>query len=173
MEISIIVSVSENWMIGKNNKLLWKLSDDLKRFKKITDSKPVIMGQKTFESLPKGALPNRTNIVLSDDPNFTAPDIITSGSVCEALLKARQTKTDETFIIGGGMVYRLFLDYTDKVYLTVVHTNIDGDTSFPKLDLRSWKLISEEFRNKDEKNEYDVTYKIYERKHKIKNESKS
>ena len=172
MEISIIVSVSENLMIGKNNKLLWKLSDDLKRFKKITDSKPVIMGQRTFESLPKGALPNRTNIVLSDDPTFTAPDIITAESVVESLLKARQTRTDETFIIGGGMIYRLFLDYADKVYLTQVHTNIDGDTSFPKLDLRSWKLIDEEFRNKDDKNEYDVTYKIYERKHKI-NERKS
>jgi dihydrofolate reductase len=170
MEISIIVSVSENWMIGKNNKLLWKLSDDLKRFKKITDSKPVIMGQKTFESLPKGALPNRTNIVLSDDPTFTAPNIITAESAVEALLKARQTKTDETFIIGGGMIYRLFLDYVDKVYLTVVHTTIDGDTSFPKLDLRSWKLIEEEFRNKDEKNEYDVTYKIYKRRN---NERKS
>ncbi len=170
MEISIIVSVSENWMIGKNNKLLWKLSDDLKRFKKITDGKPVIMGQRTFESLPKGALPNRTNIVLSDDPNFKAPNIITSESAVEALLKARQTKTDETFIIGGGMVYKLFLDYVDKVYLTVVHTTIDGDTSFPKLDLRSWKLIEEEFRNKDDKNEYDVTYKIYKRRN---NERKS
>jgi len=168
MEISIIASVSENWQIGKNNKLLWKLSDDLKRFKKITDSKPVIMGQRTFESLPKGALPNRTNIVLSDDPTFTAPDIITANSVIESLLKARQTKTDETFIIGGGMIYKLFLDYADKVYLTEVHTIIEGDTSFPKLDLRSWKLINEEFRNKDDKNEYDVTYKIYERKHKIK-----
>ena len=98
MDISIIVSVSENWMIGKNNKLLWKLSDDLKRFKTITDSKPVIMGQKTFESLPKGALPNRTNIVLSDDPNFTAPNIITASSVVESLLQAKNTKTEETFI---------------------------------------------------------------------------
>ena len=169
MEISIIVSVSENWMIGKNNKLLWKLSDDLKRFKKITDGKPVIMGQKTFESLPNGALPNRTNIVLSDDINFTAPNIITASSVVESLLKAKDTKSDETFIIGGGMIYRLFLDYADKVYLTVVHTTIDGDTSFPKLDLRSWKLTSDEFKNKDEKNEYDVSYKIYERKNKIKN----
>lgn len=169
MEISIIVSVSENWMIGKNNKLLWKLSDDLKRFKKITDGKPVIMGQKTFESLPNGALPNRTNIVLSDDITFTAPNIITASSVVESLLKAKDTKSDETFIIGGGMIYRLFLDYADKVYLTVVHTTIDGDTSFPKLDLRSWKLTSDEFKNKDEKNEYDVSYKIYERKNKIKN----
>ena len=168
MKISIIVSVSENWMIGKNNKLPWKLSNDLQRFKQITDSKPVIMGQKTFESLPNGALPNRINIVLSDDPNFIAPNIITANSVVEALLKARQTQIDETFIIGGGMIYKLFLDYADKVYLTVVHTVINGDTSFPKLDLRHWKLTSEEFRNKDEKNEYDVTYKIYELKHKNK-----
>ena len=164
MKISIIVSVSENWVIGANNKLLWKLSDDLKRFKKITTGRPVIMGQKTFESLPNGALPERTNIVLTDDQKFTAPDIIPVYSVVESLLKAKETKKREVFIIGGGSIYRQFLDYADKIYLTVVHTTIDGDTTFPELDLTKWNLVSEEFKPKDDKNEYDVTYKILERK---------
>lgn len=169
MKISIIVSVSENWVIGANNKLLWKLSDDLKRFKKITTGRPVIMGQRTFESLPNGALPERTNIVLTDDQNFTADttegkEVIVVYSVVESLLKAKETKKRETFVIGGGMVYRQFLDYADKIYLTHVHTKIDGDTTFPELDLTKWNLVSEEFKPKDDKNEYDATYKIFERK---------
>ena len=85
MKISIIVSVSENLAICKDNKLLWKLSDDLKRFKEITSGNPVIMGQKTFESLPKGALPNRLNIVLTDNPNFTAEKVISAYNIEDAL----------------------------------------------------------------------------------------
>lgn len=169
MKISIIVSVSENWVIGANNKLLWKQSDDLKRFKKITTGRPVIMGQRTFESLPNGALPERTNIVLTDNQSFTADttegkEVNVVYSVVEALLKAKETKKREVFIIGGGIVYREFLDYADKIYLTHVHTKIDGDTTFPELDLNKWNLVSEEFKSKDDKNEYDATYKIYERK---------
>lgn len=162
--ISIIVSVSENWVIGSNNKLLWNLKDDLKRFKEITNNKAVIMGQKTFESLPNGALPNRFNIVLTDDKKFSTPNITTAYNIIESLLLARNfNKESEIFIIGGGMVYKQFLEYSNKIYLTVVHTVIDGDTKFPELDLTKWKLISEEFRNKDDKNEYDVTYKIYDK----------
>jgi dihydrofolate reductase len=168
MKISIIVSVSENWVIGKNNKLLWKLSDDLKRFKKLTSGHPVIMGQKTFESLPNGALPNRTNIVLTDDPNFSAKDTIVAYNLIDSLEKAKQTckteKNCEVFIIGGGMIYKQFLDYADCIYLTTVHTNIDGDVFFPELNTKQWKLVSEEFKEKDDNNEYDHTYKIYNRK---------
>lgn len=166
VKINIIVSVSENWTIGKNNKLLWKLSSDLKRFKDLTSGKPVIMGQKTFESLPNGALPNRTNIVLTDNPNFSAPNIIVAFNIFEAIERAKLEcgKNCEIFVIGGGMIYKLFLEYADFVYLTTVHTIIDGDTYFPELNLDDWKLISEEFKEKDEKNEYDHTYKIYKRK---------
>ena len=165
MKINIIVSVSENWVIGKNNKLLWKLSDDLKKFKELTTGNPVIMGQKTFESLPNGSLPNRTNIVLTDDINFKGENVIPAFSVVDALYKAKlHSKNTNAFIIGGGMIYRLFLDYSDRIYLTVVHTVIDGDTTFPELNLNHWKLVSEEFKNKDEKNEYDYTYKIYNKK---------
>lgn len=166
MKISIIVSVSENWIIGKNNKLIWKLSDDLKRFKDLTTGHPVIMGQRTFESLPKGALPNRTNIVLTDDPNFTAPGVISSYNVIESLEKAKSLHGNdcEVFIIGGGMIYREFLDYADCIYLTTVHTKLEGDVTFPELKPKQWKIVSENFKEKDDKNEYDHTYKIYNRK---------
>lgn len=164
MKINIIVSVSENWVIGDKNTLLWEQKDDLKRFKDLTTGNPIIMGQRTFESLPNGALPNRTNIVLSEDLDYSAPNITSAYNVMDSLYKAKECCTnEEIFIIGGGMIYREFLEYTDLVYLTVVHTVINGDTTFPELDMNEWGLVSEEFKNKDEKNEYDVTYKIYKK----------
>lgn len=166
IKVSIIVSVSENWAIGKDNKLLWNLSDDLKRFKKITTGCPVIMGQKTFESLPNGALPNRTNVVLTNDPNFSAPDVILSYNVFEALERAKLEggKNCEVFIMGGGSIYKQFLEYADFIYLTTVHTTIEGDTYFPEIDFKNWILMSEEFKEKDDKNDYDHTFRIYKRK---------
>jgi len=163
MIINIIVSVSENWIIGKNNKLLWRLNADLQRFKRITSGNPIIMGQKTFESLPKGALPDRVNIVLTDDTNFTAPNINVAYNIPESLDLVKDIYGDDcnVFIIGGGIIYKQFLEYADTIYLTTVHTIIDGDVSFPELNLDEWKLISEEFKSKDEKNDYDHTYKIY------------
>lgn len=164
MKISIIVSVSENWAIGKDNKLLWKLSDDLKRFKEITSGNPVIMGQKTFESLPKGALPNRLNIVLTDNPNFTAEKVISAYNIEDALNKAKSHYDEdvEVFIIGGGSIYKQFLELADFIYLTLVHIVIDGDTFFPKLS-NDWSLIYNEFKSKDENNEFDHTYKIFKK----------
>lgn len=166
MKINIIVSVSENWIIGKNNKLLWRLNSDLQRFKAVTSRNPIIMGQKTFESLPNGALPNRANIVLTDNSNFKAPNITIAYNIPESLDLAKNIYGEDCniFVIGGGMIYRQFLEYADTIYLTTVHTIIDGDVSFPELDLDEWELISEEFKSKDEKNDYDHTYKIYNRK---------
>ncbi len=160
-KISIIVSASENWAIGKDNKLLWQLSSDLKRFKELTTGHAVIMGQKTMESLPKKYLPNRTNIVLTDDPNFSSENIIPAFSIADALNKATYYDNEEIFIIGGGSVYKQFLPLADKLYLTVVHTKIDGDTYFTKIDESNWKLEFSEFKDKDEKNEYSHTYKNY------------
>lgn len=159
MKINIIVSVSKNWVIGKDNKLLWKLSSDLKRFKDLTINKPIIMGQRTFESLSKGALPNRTNIVLTDDFNFSAPNVIVAYSIPNSLEIAKLLG-DEVFIIGGGMIYKQFLNYADSIYLTEVDVEIEGDTTFPKLKDK-WELVSEEFKSKDDKNEYDHKYKLY------------
>lgn len=160
--INIIVSVSENWVIGKDNKLIWRLSDDLKRFKELTLNHTVIMGQRTFESLPKGALPNRKNIVLTFDPDFIAENVITAYSIEDALFKC---EGDEVFIIGGGTIYKQFLDIADYIYLTLVHTKIDGDTYFPEIENSKWSLISGETHEKDEKNEYDYTFRIYKRKY--------
>ena len=101
MKINIIVSVSKNWIIGKDNKLLWRLSSDLKRFKDLTIDKTIIMGQRTFESLPKGALPNRKNIVLTDNPKFSAPNVVVAYNIPESLEKAKAI-CDNVFIIGGG-----------------------------------------------------------------------
>ena len=161
--INIIVSVSENWVIGKDNKLLWKLSSDLKRFKELTTGHAVIMGQKTLESLPNGPLPNRTNIVLTDDPYFVSENVIPSFSISDALNKSNYYDDEETFIIGGGSIYKQFLPLANKLYLTVVHTEIDGDTYFPEIDESEWKLESSEFKEKDDKNEFSHTYKIYRR----------
>lgn len=167
MNINIIVSVSENWAIGKDNKLLWKLSSDLKRFKKLTSGNPIIMGQRTYESLPNGPLPNRTNIVLTDNKDFFAPNVTPAYNIFEAIERAKLMcgKECEIFIIGGGMVYKAFLEYADYIYLTTVHTTIDGDTYFPEIkDDNTWLLESEEYHKKNEKNEYDYTYKLYKRK---------
>jgi len=165
--ISIIVSVSENWIIGKNNKLLWKQSDDLKRFKNLTNDHAIIMGQKTFESLPNGALPNRTNIVITDDKDFTGLNIFTVNSLDEAIIKAKfhTGENSEIFIIGGGSIYRQFLNIADKIYLTVIHTIVDGDVSFPNIDeMKEWEKEKEEkIEKKDDKNEFDTTFKIYKR----------
>lgn len=111
--ISIIVAIAENYAIGKDNNLLWHLSDDLKRFKKLTIGNIVIMGKKTFESLPKGALPERDNIVISDNKNDTFKDCIMADSIEDALNKCDETK--EIFIIGGGSVYRQFLPLANKI----------------------------------------------------------
>lgn len=165
MEINIIVAVSENWVIGKDNKLLWRLSDDLKKFKELTLNKPIIMGDKTFYSLPKGALPNRNNIVMTIDKTFNEPNTIPVFSIAESLKEAEKYNTD-VFITGGGSIYKQFLEIADTIYLTMVHTIIDGDTTFPELD-DNWICTSSEFKSKDDKNDYDHTYKIYKRKLKI------
>jgi len=162
MTINIIVSASENWVIGKDNKLLWKLDNDLKRFKELTTGHTVIMGQKTFESLPKGALSNRKNIVLTVDPNFNAENVILAYSIEDAIIKCKSD--DEVFIIGGGSIYKQFLDIADYIYLTVVHTIVDGDTYFPEIENAKWSLISGENHGKNDKNEYNYTFRIYKRK---------
>ena len=160
--ISIIVAVSDDLGIGKNNDLLWHLPEDMKRFKQLTTGNTVIMGKRTWESLPRRPLPNRKNVVITDIAGETFPGAVTAYSIEDAVEQCSSDR--EVFIIGGGSIYRQFLDYADKIYLTVVHTTIDGDTTFPELDLTKWNLVSEEFKPKDDKNEYDVTYKILERK---------
>jgi len=163
MKISIIAAVSENNVIGKDNKLLWHLGDDLKRFKKLTSKKVIIMGQNTYESLPIKPLPNRTNIVITNDINLNYNGCVMAISIDEAIDKAFYWSTGEIFIIGGGSIYNQFFNYANKLYITKVHEKFEGDTYFPEIKEDKWKLISEEKFEKDDNNDYDYSYLEYEK----------
>lgn len=142
MSFTIIVAIAENNAIGKDNDLLWHISGDLKRFKKITTGHAVIMGRKTFFSLPKGALPDRKNIVITDQPNDCCPGAEIVYSIEEAMKIADKEK--ENFIIGGGLVYKQFLPVANKMYLTIVHKKYDADVFFPEINYDEWEIIEEE-----------------------------
>lgn len=161
--ISIIVVIAENYAIGKNNQLLWHISDDLKRFKKITSGHKVIMGKKTFQSLPKGPLPNRMNIVISDDHNDQFKDCEMAYSIQEAIDKCDRDK--ENFIIGGGSIYKQFLPFAGKLYITKVNKTFEGaDTFFPEIDPSEWLIIERQDNMMDEKNAFTWEYITYERR---------
>lgn len=135
-QITMIVAVAENGAIGKDNNLLWHISGDLKRFKAITTGHSIIMGRKTYLSFPKRPLPDRKNIILTHgdtefDGAFTAKNIDEALALCES---------DEVFIIGGESIYRQFLPYTTKIYLTRVHREYEADTFFPELNMEEWKI---------------------------------
>ena len=159
--ISIIVAIAENYAIGLNNKLLWHLSEDLKRFKQITTGHTMIMGRNTFLSLPNGALPKRRHIVISDVEGELFDGCEMAGSIEEAVSLAGDK--EECFIIGGGMIYRQFLPLAGKLYLTRVHASLDADTFFPEIDFNQWELIEEENVPASEKNDYAHTYGVYSR----------
>jgi dihydrofolate reductase len=159
--ISIIVAIADDFAIGLNNDLLCHLSGDLKRFKTITTGHQIIMGKRTYESLPKRPLPNRTNVVISDDKNDQFDGCVMVYSIDEALEHCSQ---DESFIIGGGSIYRQFLPFANKLYLTVIHHKFVADTYFSVVNYAEWNTIhSEEFIQGDE-NPYDYTFMILERK---------
>ena len=157
--ITIIVAAAENNAIGKDNDLIWSLPNDLKRFKKLTSGHSIIMGRKTFDSFP-GLLPNRKHIVISRNKNISFPDEVTVVNNFEDAI--RETGDDENpFIIGGGQIYKLAMDLGDKIELTRVHEEFKADTFFPKIDEDKWKLIHEEFNEKDERHQFSFTYKTY------------
>ena len=160
--ISIIVAIAENNAIGKDNRLLWRLSDDLKRFKKITTGHKVIMGRNTFLSLPNGPLPGRTNVVITDRESETFEGCLMAHSIEEALADVQEN--EEAFIIGGGMIYKQFLPHANKLYLTLVHKQLEGDTFFPEINYDEWKELERTHFNAGEKNEFDHSFIIYERK---------
>ena len=157
--ITIIVAAAENNAIGKDNDLIWSLPNDLKRFKKLTSGHSIIMGRKTFDSFP-GLLPNRKHIVISRNKNISFSDEITVVNNFEDAI--RETGDDENpFIIGGGQIYKLAMDHGDKIELTRVHEEFKADTFFPKIDENKWRLINEEFNEKDERHQFSFTYKTY------------
>ena len=157
--ITIIVAAAENNAIGKDNDLIWSLPNDLKRFKKLTSGHSIIMGRKTFDSFP-GLLPKRKHIVISRNKNISFSDEVTVVNNFEDAI--RETGDDENpFIIGGGQIYKLAMDVSDKIELTRVHEEFKADTFFPKIDKDKWELINEEFNEKDERHQFSFTYKTY------------
>lgn len=160
--ISIIVAVSDDWGIGKDNELLWHISEDLKRFKRLTTGKTVIMGKKTWYSLPKRPLPGRKNIVLTDIRSELIEGAETVYSIEEALDKC--SKEEEAFVIGGGSIYRQFMPDADRLYITHVHMKAPADIYFPEIDMKVWKITEREHFPETETNTIPYTYTIYERK---------
>lgn len=158
--LSLIVAVSRNNVIGKNNRLPWHLPADLAWFRQNTTGKPVIMGRKTFESIGR-PLPKRTNIVLSRKP-YEQAGIIWQSSLESAVDFVREF--DEVFLIGGGELFKQYLPKADKLYLTQIQADVEGDTFFPELNWNEWQVEFEEYRQADEHNRYDCRFLILRRK---------
>jgi dihydrofolate reductase len=163
MIISAIVAVSKNLVIGKDNQIPWYLPADLGYFKRTTLGHHIIMGRNSFRSIGR-PLPNRTNIVISRDPFFTADGVLIAHSIEEALGMAYDNGETEAFIIGGGEIYRQSLDLCDRVYLTEVDIHTDGDVFFPALDPEEWQESWHEAHAPDAKNEWAYVFRILDRK---------
>ncbi|MDR3119647.1 MAG: dihydrofolate reductase [Mediterranea sp.] len=161
MAVSIIVAATENNMIGGNNQLPWRLPDDMKRFKAITTGHTVIMGRKTYDSMGK-ALPNRRNIIISRDAALKIEGCETANSLEDALRLSANEK--EVFVIGGGQIYKQAWDKADKLYLTRVHTEKEGDTFIPEIRADEWIEESSEFHPADDKHPYACSFIIYKKK---------
>jgi len=160
--ISIIVAIAENFAIGLRNELLWHLPDDLKRFKKLTTGHTVIMGKRTFESLPNRPLPNRRNLVITDIPGELIPSCEMAYSIEDAIAKTESES--ENFVIGGGSIYRQFLPFADKLYITWVHKSFEADTFFPKIELSEWELLEKTEIPFQIETGFAYSYCIYKRK---------
>ena len=160
--IAIIVAIADNYGIGKNNDLLWHLSNDLKYFKEITTGHTVVMGKNTWESLPKKPLPNRKNIVITDNPNEKIDGCLMAYSLQDAVDLMDETSLN--FIIGGASIYRQFFPYTQFLYLTRVFTSPEADTFFPQVEEEDWELIEESPEYTDEKNGLHYKYQQLQRK---------
>jgi dihydrofolate reductase len=159
--MSLIVAVSENNVIGKENKLPWYLPADLKFFKNTTWAMPVVMGRKTYESLGK-PLPGRTNIVISRNSDWKAAGVILVSSLDAAVKEAAALDVKEVFVIGGAQIFQSALPLADKLYLTRIHETFEGDTFFPALD-PGWKLASRKDFQADEKNLYAYSFETWEK----------
>lgn len=156
--ISLIVAIGENRVIGFENKMPWHLPADLAYFKKVTTSHTVIMGRKTFQSIGK-PLPNRTNVILTRDIHFSANGCLVIHSVEEAL---EMGKDQDIFVIGGAEVYKQFLPFVDRAYITKIHESFHGDTFFPELG-ENWQLTSSEIHDPDEKNRYTYEFQVFDK----------
>lgn len=165
MKLSIIVAMSQNRVIGKDGKLPWHLPEDLKRFRALTEGKTVIMGRKTYESIVAhigGKLPKRNSVVISRDRAYRAEGCVVVPSFMGAYQHIRH-QHEEVFVIGGGMIYAEALDFADRVYLTLVHTVVDGDVFFPSFEEHGWREISRVRHPHDDAHAYDYSFVVHER----------
>jgi len=160
--ISIIAAIDQNNAIGLNNRLLCYLPNDLKYFKRITAGHTVIMGWRTYESLPFKPLPNRKNIVICDLINVSAPECILVSSIEEACISCDDA--EECFVIGGAIVYRQMMPLAQKLYITRIQHQFDADVWFPEIKTGEWQLQSAERNEPDEKHLYTYTFEVYSRK---------
>jgi dihydrofolate reductase len=167
VRLALVVAMSDNGVIGRDGGLPWHLRSDLKRFKEITQFKPIIMGSTTWDSLPKKPLPGRLNLVLSRDPRMEAEGGIICSSLMEALDIAREHAADdgadEICVIGGANVYEQTLAKADRLYVSHVHADVEGDAHFPVIDPAVWQVTSEESFAKTENDDHDFTLRVYER----------
>ncbi len=165
--VSIIVAAAENGVIGRDNDMPWRLSTDLKRFKALTLGKPVIMGRRTWESIGR-PLPGRPNIVVTRDKGFQAEGATTVGSLDEAIALgcklAAKVGAEEVCVIGGGKIYAQALPLADRVHLTRVLAEIDGDTRFPEIDPNLWQAVSQEDVPAGDKDSHPTRYFVYEKR---------
>ena len=161
MRLALIAAIDQNNGIGKNNKLLCYLPADLKRFKALTTGNNIIMGRKTFESLPNGPLPNRVNIVISQNNDYNALGCYIAHDLNQAIEFCDKDK--ECFIIGGEQIYKMFIEVADTLYITRINHKFDADTFFPEIDKGKWHLEEHIPYNSDEKNIYPHTFMTYSR----------
>ena len=161
MKLSLIAAMADNRVIGIENRLPWNLPADMKWFRQHTLGKPVIMGRKTFESIGK-ALPQRTNIVVSRDKTFSAPDCLVVGDLATALEAVKDA--EEAMVIGGASFYQQTLPQADRLYLTLIHADIEGDAWFPQIDFSEWREVQRQDHHADDKNGYDYSFLILERR---------
>ena len=163
MTISLIAAVANNNIIGRDNKLPWHMPADLKWFKSLTTGHHVLMGRKTFEEIKK-PLPGRVNVVITRNPNWAADGVAIARSVDEAIGKAQAAGDKEIFVIGGAEIFAQLLHRADRMYITRIHAEPQGDTYFPEFDdVNEWKLVDSEHFDADEKNAYPYSFLTYER----------
>ena len=162
MKISIIAAVAENWVIGLNRALPWHLPADLRHFQRLTMGHHLLMGRKTFQSLT-GHLSGRTIVVISRNPGFSAEGVSTAGSLAEAIELVEGD--EEVFIAGGEQIYAEALFLADRMYLTLIHHEFEGDTHFPEFDKADWRLIENRNYPRDEENPFSYSFLTYERHH--------
>jgi len=159
--VSIIVAISVNNAIGKDNQLLWHLPADLKHFKEITTGHPIIMGRKTYDSIGR-PLPNRRNIVITRQKDLTIANVEVVHDLSEAIALFKED--EEIFVIGGAEIYKHALVYSNKIYLTTVHQEYEADTFFPELNAEEWETTHQEYHSTDEKNNVAYTFSTLERR---------